>query len=136
MNYRKGSPLAFIRKELREGNLQNLAGDLIGLLLLMQRESSLCRRNHHPELLRKVGNVYVQFRVAEHALNALKNLTGRYYDGTEAGIVVAEVLTGTEAMMIALMDGAGVQGKESVGVLLEKEHGKRSGRTSESYSCC
>lgn len=28
-----------------------------------------------------VGNVYVQFREEEHALNALKNLTGRYYAG-------------------------------------------------------
>ncbi|KAK6138414.1 hypothetical protein DH2020_027845 [Rehmannia glutinosa] len=28
-----------------------------------------------------VGNVYVQFREEEHASNALKNLTGRYYAG-------------------------------------------------------
>lgn len=28
-----------------------------------------------------VGNVYVQFREEEHAANALKNLTGRYYAG-------------------------------------------------------
>lgn len=29
----------------------------------------------------QVGNVYVQFREEEHASNALKNLTGRYYAG-------------------------------------------------------
>lgn len=29
----------------------------------------------------QVGNVYVQFREEEHAANALKNLTGRYYAG-------------------------------------------------------
>ncbi|XVF05243.1 hypothetical protein REPUB_Repub05bG0155300 [Reevesia pubescens] len=28
-----------------------------------------------------VGNVYVQFREEEHAANALRNLTGRYYSG-------------------------------------------------------
>ncbi|KAA8550231.1 hypothetical protein F0562_001915 [Nyssa sinensis] len=28
-----------------------------------------------------VGNVYVQFREEEHAANALKNLTGRFYNG-------------------------------------------------------
>ncbi|EPS57173.1 hypothetical protein M569_17648, partial [Genlisea aurea] len=29
----------------------------------------------------QVGNVYVQFREEEHAANALKNLTGRFYAG-------------------------------------------------------
>ena len=29
----------------------------------------------------QVGNVYVQFREEEHAANALKNLSGRYYAG-------------------------------------------------------
>ena len=28
-----------------------------------------------------MGNVYVQFREEEHASNALKNLTGRFYAG-------------------------------------------------------
>lgn len=29
----------------------------------------------------QVGNVYVQFREAEHAAEALQNLTGRFYAG-------------------------------------------------------
>lgn len=29
----------------------------------------------------QVGNVYVQFREEEHAANALRNLTGRFYAG-------------------------------------------------------
>ena len=29
----------------------------------------------------KVGNVYVQFREEEHAANALRNLSGRFYAG-------------------------------------------------------
>ena len=30
----------------------------------------------------QVGNVYVQFREEEHAANALRNLTGRFYAGS------------------------------------------------------
>ncbi|XWS52912.1 hypothetical protein CRYUN_Cryun11dG0113300 [Craigia yunnanensis] len=33
-----------------------------------------------------VGNVYVQFREEEHAANALKNLSGRYYAGLTSSI--------------------------------------------------
>ena len=33
------------------------------------------------EFFEQVGNVYVQFREEEHAANALRNLSGRFYAG-------------------------------------------------------
>lgn len=37
----------------------------------------------------QVGNVYVQFREEEHAANAVRNLTGRFYAGQLSHSIVA-----------------------------------------------